>query len=99
MLSPQTLTVLRGHEARYACTTTNTQWTVMVWLLNSEVVLTISSDTGVLPTVNPNVTAEKSSRNTWVFILKYSERHNQGQVACDLQGIGRKTASLFVQGL
>lgn len=72
----------------------------MVWLLNGKVVLTISNQTGVLPSINPNVTAEESSRRgSWVLVLKSTERHNQGQVACDLQGIGRKTASLFVQGV
>lgn len=71
----------------------------MVWLLNGKVVLTISNETGVLPSIDPNVMAEESQRDSWVFVLKNTERHNQGQVACDLQGIDRKTASLFVQGL
>lgn len=72
----------------------------MVWLLNGKVVLTISNQTGVLPSIDPNVTAEEGSRRgSWVFVLKSTERHNQGQVACDLQGIERKTASLFVQGV
>lgn len=74
----------------------------MLWLLNGTAVLTITNDTGVLPSVNPNVTAEKisvSRGDSWAFVLKNTERHNQGQVTCDLQGIDRKTASLFVQGL
>lgn len=74
----------------------------MVWLLNGEVLLTISSESGVLPSINPNVTAEEiggSPQDAWVFVLKNAERHNEGLVACDLQGIDRKTASLFVQGL
>ncbi|XP_035860501.1 immunoglobulin superfamily member 5 isoform X2 [Sander lucioperca] len=99
-LSPGTLTVLRGEEARLTCSTSNTHWTVMVWLLNGTAVLTISKEIGVLPSINPNVTAEKSSvsqGDSWVFVLKNTQRHNQGQVTCDLQGIDRKTASLFVQ--
>eukprot|EP00064_Thunnus_orientalis_P009659 superscaffoldBa00001241_g9684 len=32
-LSPETLTVLRGDEARFTCSTANTQWAAMVWLL------------------------------------------------------------------
>ncbi|KAM6987362.1 uncharacterized protein igsf5b isoform 2-T3 [Tautogolabrus adspersus] len=72
----------------------------MVWLLNGKAVLTISNETGVLPSINPNVTAEKnlvSPGDSWVFVLKHTERYNQGKVTCDLQGIGSKTASLFVQ--
>ncbi|XP_044057631.1 immunoglobulin superfamily member 5 isoform X2 [Siniperca chuatsi] len=99
-LSPETLTVLRKEDARLTCSTSYPEWTVMVWLLNGEAVLTISKETGVLPSINPNVTAKKSpvSRgDSWMFVLKNTERHNQGQVTCDLQGIDRKTASLFVQ--
>jgi len=101
-LSPGTLTVLRGDEARFTCSTSDTQWTVMLWLLNGTAVLTISKEFGVLPSINPNVTAETSlvSRgDSWVFVLKSTERHNQGPVTCDLQGIDRTTASLFVQGM
>lgn len=70
----------------------------MVWLLNTEVLLTITNDSGVLPSVNPNVAAKQLSANSWTFILKNTTRLNQGQVTCDLQGIDRKTAELFVQG-
>ncbi|KAI3354426.1 hypothetical protein L3Q82_018941 [Scortum barcoo] len=72
----------------------------MVWMLDGTAVLTISNETGALPSVNPNVTAEKihvSRGDSWVFVLKNTERHNQGPVTCDLQGIDRKQASLFVQ--
>ncbi|XP_029302709.1 immunoglobulin superfamily member 5 [Cottoperca gobio] len=99
-LSPKTLTVLRGEEARFTCSSSNTKWTVMVWMLNGSAVLTISKEIGVLPSIYPNVTAEKSHvspGDSWVFVLKNTERHNQGSVTCDLQGIDRKTASLFVQ--
>ncbi|XP_034405195.1 immunoglobulin superfamily member 5 isoform X2 [Cyclopterus lumpus] len=99
-LSPEILTVLRGEEARFACSTSNTQWTVMLWLLNGTAVLTISKEFGVLPSINPNVTAETSlvsHGDSWVFVLKSTERRDQGPVTCDLQGIDRKTASLFVQ--
>ncbi|XP_068441943.1 immunoglobulin superfamily member 5 [Clinocottus analis] len=101
-LSPETLTVLRGEEARFTCSTcstSNTRWTVMLWLLNGTAVLTISKEFGVL-FINPNVTVETSPvshGDSRVFILKSSERHNQGPVTCELQGIDRKTARLFVQ--
>ncbi|XP_039986940.1 immunoglobulin superfamily member 5 isoform X2 [Xiphias gladius] len=99
-LSPETLTVLRGEEARFTCSTSNTQWTVMVWLLNGTVALTISKLHGVLQSTNTNVTAEKSpvsKGDSWVFVLTSTERYHQGQVTCDLQDIDRRTASLFVQ--
>lgn len=95
-LKPERLTVLRGEEACFTCSPPTTLWTVMVWSLNNEVILTISKDSGVLPSIIPNVTA-KEQRSDWVLILKNTERENQGQVTCDLQGIDRKTASLFVQ--
>ncbi|XP_008274170.1 immunoglobulin superfamily member 5 isoform X2 [Stegastes partitus] len=95
-LSPLALTVLRGDEARFTCSSSS-KWTVMVWLLNGTATLTISKEVGVLPSVNPNVTAEKDKGDGWVFVLKSTERHNQGSVTCDLQGIERKTARLFVQ--
>lgn len=101
-VSPKTLTVLRGEEARFTCSTSYDHWTVIVWLLNGDAVLTISKAEGVLASVFPNVTAEESphsKRRSWVFILNNTERHNQGSVTCDIQGIDRRTASLFVQGL
>lgn len=100
-LSPATLTVLRGDEAHFTCTAT-TRWTVMVWQLEGRPALTISKENGVLPSVHSNLTAEKppnSNGDSWTFILKNAQRHNQGQVTCDLQGIDRRTARLFVQGL
>ncbi|TMS07575.1 Immunoglobulin superfamily member 5 [Larimichthys crocea] len=99
-VSPKTLTVLRGEEARFTCSTSYDHWTVIVWLLNGDAVLTISKAEGVLASVFPNVTAEESpnsERRSWVFILNNTERHNQGSVTCDIQGIDRRTASLFVQ--
>ncbi|KAM3875332.1 uncharacterized protein igsf5b [Diretmus argenteus] len=99
-LLPETLTVLRGEEARMTCSTSDFHWAVMVWLLNGVAVLTISAEHGLLAPNNPNVTAEDHStpqRTRWVFVLRRTERHHQGQVTCDLQNIQRKTASLFVQ--
>lgn len=98
MLVPEVLTVLRGDEAQLTCSTSSPQWTVMVWLLNDQVALTITNDSGVLPSVNPSVTAKQLSPNSWTFILKNTSRLNQGVVTCDLQGIDRKRAELFVQG-
>ncbi|XP_030599423.1 immunoglobulin superfamily member 5-like isoform X2 [Archocentrus centrarchus] len=95
-LSPGTLTVLRGEKARFTCTPSSNQWTVMIWLVGGSVALTVSNEIGVLPSINPNVMAEKKEGG-WMFVLNNTERHNQGEVTCDLQGIDRKTARLFVQ--
>lgn len=97
-LTPETLTVLKGKEARFTCRPSLPEWTVMVWLMNGKSVLTISNKTGALNTVHPNVTAEQSG-DGWVLVINRTERHNEGSVVCDLQGITTKTASLFVQGL
>ncbi|KAM9801352.1 immunoglobulin superfamily member 5-like [Neosynchiropus ocellatus] len=99
-LSPETLTVLRGEEARFTCTSSSPNWSAMVWLLNGSVALTISKMHGVISSDDPSVTAEKdpaSKQDSWVFVLKNTERSHQGSVTCDLQGLSRKTATLFVQ--
>lgn len=72
----------------------------MIWLLNGEVALTISNKHGVLqsPNTNMSLMAEKK-KDGWMLVLNNTERHDQGEVTCDLQGVDRKTARLFVQGL
>ncbi|KAM6932905.1 immunoglobulin superfamily member 5 [Xenentodon cancila] len=99
-LSPMNLVVVRGEEARFTCSTTNSRWTVMTWLMNTRPVLTISKDTGLLRPVYLNVTAiqnPNSKGDSWVLILNSTERHNQGRVTCDLQHIDSRTAKLSVQ--
>lgn len=98
-LSPITLTVLQGEEARFTCSPSNSDWTVMVWSLHDRAVLTISKDQGPLPSITPNVMAEKNTKGGWDFVLNDTKRDYQGEVTCDLQGIDRKTATLLVQGL
>ncbi|XP_016887329.1 immunoglobulin superfamily member 5 isoform X3 [Cynoglossus semilaevis] len=100
-LFPQTLTVLRGDEARFTCSALTPQWTVMVWLLNGTTALTISKVHGVLHSSNPNITAQQvtagSEGDGWMFVLKDTRRSNEGTVTCDLQGIESRSAVLFVQ--
>ncbi|XP_053177340.1 immunoglobulin superfamily member 5 isoform X2 [Scomber japonicus] len=101
-LVPETLTVLRGDEARFTCSITpsNTKWAAMVWTLNNRVALTISREHGILPSRDLNVMAENGSSSkvdSWVFILNNTERLHEGPVACDIQDFERKTANLFVQ--
>lgn len=99
-LFPENLTVLRGEKARFTCTPSNSQWTAMIWLLNGEVALTISNKHGVLQSPNTNMSLMAEKKNDgWMLVLNNTERHDQGEVTCDLQGVDRKTARLFVQGL
>lgn len=99
-LSPITLTVLQGEVARFTCSPSNDDWTVMVWSLHGAAVLTISNDKGPLPSITSNVMAEENPKGRgWDFVLNDTKRENQGEVTCDLQGIDRKTATLLVQGL
>ncbi|KAK5622608.1 hypothetical protein CRENBAI_000822 [Crenichthys baileyi] len=99
-LTPASLTVVQGHMAKFTCSTSYTHWTAMTWLLGDRPVLTISKQDGVVPSVNPNITAVKCSNSKtdcWEFILRSTERNSQGQVACDLHLIDRRMAELFVQ--
>ncbi|XP_019720420.1 immunoglobulin superfamily member 5 isoform X1 [Hippocampus comes] len=97
-LSPINLTVLSGDEARFTCIAQSAKWDVMLWELNSTVVVTISRIHGVLSSPIPNVTAVKSQNGDgWVFVLKSVERLHEGQVSCNLEGNDKKSASLFVQ--
>ncbi|KAM3616294.1 uncharacterized protein V6R79_015622 [Siganus canaliculatus] len=95
-LTPERLTVLRGEDAFFTCSPNKAPWTVMVWSLNNAVILTISKDTGVLPSIIPNVTAKEQGSN-WVLNLTNTQREHQGEVTCDLQGNNRGTSNLFVQ--
>ncbi|XP_054650285.1 immunoglobulin superfamily member 5 isoform X2 [Dunckerocampus dactyliophorus] len=100
-LLPASLTVLRGDQARYTCTTTKTTaWDVMLWELNTTVVVSVSRQYGVLSSSIPDVTAEESrgpNGDGWTLVVKSVQRHHEGQITCSLQGIEKKTASLFVQ--
>nr|XP_061797034.1 immunoglobulin superfamily member 5-like [Nerophis lumbriciformis] len=97
-LSPSSLTVLSGDEARFTCSSENAEWDVMLWELNNTLVVTISRIHGVLSSSVPNVTAEKSQNgDAWILLLMNVERHYEGQVSCNIQGNAKKTANLFVQ--
>ncbi|XP_049581095.1 immunoglobulin superfamily member 5 isoform X1 [Syngnathus scovelli] len=97
-LSPVSLTVLRGDEARFTCSIQSAGWALMLWELNTTVVVTISRVHGVLSSLIPNVTAvESENGDGWVLVLKSVERLHEGQVSCNLEGNDKKTASLIVQ--
>ena len=90
-LEPRTLTVLRGNQAKFTCST-NEDWAVMLWSVDDATVLTISAEHGIL-SKNPNVTAEDHSgggTSRWEMVLERSERNHQGPLTCELQKIGKK---------
>ncbi|CAL9684839.1 unnamed protein product [Knipowitschia caucasica] len=100
-LMPETLTVLRGDQSRFSCRTTRPQWGAMIWQLSGKTMLTISQQNGLVPSTNPNITAEKAAPSQgegWTLVLKDTQREYQGEVSCDLQEVHKRTAHLYVQG-
>ncbi|XP_030632318.1 immunoglobulin superfamily member 5 isoform X2 [Chanos chanos] len=98
-LIPSNVTVLRGDEVRFNCSTRRS-WDVMVWLLSSRTVMTISALYGRLgdDVRYGAVNHSTSEKSVWEFVLwNASLSRTVQEVACDLQNIDRKTAALFVQ--
>lgn len=99
-LYPDTLTVLAGEETRFTCSTKHPQWGAMIWQMNGKTVLTISQESGLVPSTNPNITAEKlpsAQAEGWTLILRNTQRQHEGEVTCDLQEVNKRTAHLYVQ--
>ncbi|RVE64536.1 hypothetical protein OJAV_G00127060 [Oryzias javanicus] len=96
-LSPVNLNVVRGGEARFTCTVHNSAWTTMILRLNKDSVVVVSKKTGVVDSLNSNVTAEKSNEDSWVLVLRSTEREDEGQVTCEVFAVESQTAFLFVQ--
>lgn len=100
-LRPETQTVLAGEETRFTCSTKHPQWGAMIWQVNGKTVLTISQQSGLVPSTNLNITAEKFSSSSlgdgWTLTLKNTQRQQEGEVTCDLQEVNKRTAHLYVQ--
>lgn len=99
-LRPDTLTVLAGEETRFTCSTKRPQWGAMIWQMNRKTVLTISQQSGLVPSTHPNITAEKipsGQGEGWTLILRNTQRQQEGEVTCDLQEVNKMTAHLYVQ--
>lgn len=98
-LEPKTSAVLRGTDARFNCSLSQSNWVAMIWLLNSGVVLTISEKHGALEDSDRytafNYTTDQSHK--WEFVLRNTQWNESGVVTCDVQNVGRKTAALSVQ--
>lgn len=71
----------------------------MILKLNRDSVVVISKNEGVKDSLNSNVTAEKSSEDSWVLVLKNTKKEYEGQVTCEVLGVDIQTAFLFVQGM
>ena len=99
-MEPQNAAVICGTDARFNCSPSQPNWVVMTWSLNDSLVLTISKEFGPLPNSDRftalNYTTDHSYK--WEFVLRNTQLNDSGEVTCDLQNIGRKTATLSVQG-
>ncbi|XP_026119181.1 immunoglobulin superfamily member 5 [Carassius auratus] len=100
-LEPKNVTVLRGSEVRFNCST-DESWGVMTWLLGGRTVLTISVEHGPLggdehvSTVNHS----SSSLSMWELVLmNVSFRPIVQEVICELlpTRLDRSSSALFVQ--
>ncbi|XP_048853712.1 immunoglobulin superfamily member 5-like isoform X2 [Brienomyrus brachyistius] len=97
-LEPQMATVLRGANATFNCSV-DQQWVVMSWLLNGNVVLTVTKDHGILSN-DPRFTALNYSTGTlsiWEINILGVKRTDTGQVTCDVQNIQKVNAQLSIQ--
>ncbi|XP_023700579.2 immunoglobulin superfamily member 5 isoform X2 [Paramormyrops kingsleyae] len=97
-LDPQMATVLRGSNATFNCSV-DQKWVVMSWLLNGNVVLTVSKDHGILSN-DPRFTALNYSTDTlsiWEINILGVKRTDMGEVTCDVQNIQKVNAQLSVQ--
>ncbi|KAJ8257140.1 hypothetical protein COCON_G00192920 [Conger conger] len=76
-------------------------WLVLTWSVNRRAVMTISAEHGILSNSDrftaANFTTAASS--VWELTLWNVTRDYTGDVTCDLQNIGRQTATLSVQVL
>ncbi|XP_061073595.1 immunoglobulin superfamily member 5-like [Conger conger] len=99
-LQPRSLEVLSGDQARFSCSSA-TPWLVLTWSVNRRAVMTISAEHGILSNSDrftaANFTTAASS--VWELTLWNVTRDYTGDVTCDLQNIGRQTATLSVQVL
>ncbi|XP_073780467.1 immunoglobulin superfamily member 5 isoform X4 [Danio rerio] len=99
-LEPRNVSVLRGSEVRFNCSTTES-WDVMNWRLGEDTILVISVDHGLLSrsesvsTVNHSMT----SLTVWELILSNSSFSQTVQeIRCELLPKNLKSSSaLFVQ--
>ncbi|XP_028838827.1 immunoglobulin superfamily member 5-like [Denticeps clupeoides] len=97
-LDPLNNPVLLGSNAQFNCSVTE-NWLIMAWLLNGEVVLTISIKHGVFENVDrfsaANYTTDESYK--WALTIKNTSRTDSGEVTCDVQNVQRLTATLSIQ--
>ncbi|XP_035241550.1 immunoglobulin superfamily member 5 [Anguilla anguilla] len=85
-LSPPSLAVLHGAQARFNCSTA-APWVVMSWFLNDRVVITVSAKHGTLSnSVSFTVTNRTTARSTaWELVIWNVTRNHTGDVTCDFQ--------------
>ncbi|KAL4657332.1 immunoglobulin superfamily member 5-like isoform X3 [Arapaima gigas] len=97
-LKPTSAAVLAGTNTTFLCSLQQ-PWVVMSWLLNGNVVLTITWQHG--PVINDHryMAQNKSTAQTssWGFTIVGVRQSDAGSVTCDVQNIQKQTALLDVQ--
>ncbi|XP_059395611.1 immunoglobulin superfamily member 5-like isoform X2 [Carassius carassius] len=97
LLQPLNAAVLRGSKAQFNCST-NQPISVMTWMVNGRLVITIS-DSGVLKSTDrvsaTNFTTPGDYR--WEFSISNVQRDDAGEVTCQVLGGAASKATLSVQ--
>ncbi|XP_041947303.1 immunoglobulin superfamily member 5 isoform X2 [Alosa sapidissima] len=96
-LEPRDSAVLLGSEASFNCSLKD-PWSVMTWLFNGRVALTISKDYGVLQNTTRFTAANYTTNEVykWEFTIMNVTRNDSGVITCDVQNIQRR-AHLSIQ--
>ncbi|KAL2095446.1 hypothetical protein ACEWY4_010165 [Coilia grayii] len=96
-LEPRGRAALLGSDASFNCSLKD-PWVVMTWLLNRNVVLTISMDQ-VFENDARFTAVNYTTRNTfkWEFTVRNVTRNDSGEITCDVQNIQSVKALLSVQ--
>ncbi|NXL90239.1 IGSF5 protein, partial [Alectura lathami] len=96
---PTNATVLAGLEARFNCTVAH-GWAVLIWMLNTNPVLTVINSHGPIETSDrfTSQSYNSSSGFTSELIIHNTQLNDSGKIECSIQQVGRSSfAFLSVQ--
>lgn len=96
---PTNATVLAGSEARFNCTVAN-GWAILIWLLNTNPVLTVINSHGPIETSDrfTSQSYNNSQSFTSELIIHNTQLNDSGRIECSIQKIdGSSFAFLSVQ--
>ncbi|XP_056141231.1 immunoglobulin superfamily member 5 isoform X1 [Lampris incognitus] len=98
-IQPESDAVLTGSEARFNASLKG-KWQIMIWEVQKLLVMTISAETGPIPSSERFSATNYSTGSTsrWEFSIRNVSRNDSGPVTCIVQGqFGARTAQLLVQ--